>query len=251
MLPARSSTALLHGIRLCVTEPEIRRLSLRPWIVGALIYVLAFFLGLWAHETLYTQLAPAAGHWWSTALSWVVWFGVSILVLAASMIIAVVALLISTSVFQTAIAASVMKLNGVNLPEEFVGLSGSAYEVKRTLLTECGKLFWLGPLLIFALIISIIPLLLPLGILLSAWLLAYQFVDVVLDLFRIRPLKRFKFARSHSPSLLLFGGVLMLLWTIPFMGILLAPAAVAAAAWMLSDESYQDEINQIRPDQLS
>lgn len=241
---SRAVFAMPVGIRYCVTHRDIRRLSLWPWLIGLFVYALTLWAALRVHASLFLWAAPAEGHWWSTPLSWVVWLAVSAATLVVSSLAAVCVMLIATSAFQSAIAAHVLTHLGRPAPAGPDGIGANLADAARSSMAQIIKTVWLVPFFLAALIISFIPILLPLGIVLSAWLLAFQFVDIVLELFRIRPGARVRFALQHLLELILFGAVLAFLWAVPLLGILLTPAAAAAAAWLLADESLYDSVQR-------
>ena len=144
--------------------------------------------------------------------------------------------LIFSSFFQTSIATEIAKSYGLELPEEETGTAGLLKETSRSLLTEVIKLIWLVPLMLLLFVIGLIPVLTPFAVLTSAWLLAYGPLDIVLDVFKISALKRFKLSITHSKLLLSYGLSLTICGLIPFFAILLAPIAVAGAAWLVCEE---------------
>ena len=88
--------------------------------------------------------------------------------------------------------------------------------------------------MIFVFIIGFIPFLTPFAICLGAWLLAYQFVDVVLDVMKQGVRHRLKFSLKHWILLLQFGLIVTLLCLVPFVAILIPPVAVAGASTLLA-----------------
>jgi uncharacterized protein involved in cysteine biosynthesis len=87
-------------------------------------------------------------------------------------------------------------------------------------------------------IVGFIPILAPLALILGAWLLAYQFIDVVLDVFRISLSKRIKFALQNWLPVTLFGTTLIIVCSIPFVAILIPPVAVAGSAWLIGETAW-------------
>lgn len=126
-----------------------------------------------------------------------------------------------------------MKLNE-QIPEDTPGLKGIAHEAGRTITVESLKLLWLIPLFIILFILGLVPLLTPFAVLLASWLLAFQFVDITLDIFRLKSSERLRFCIKYALPITLYGLSLTVLWAIPFVGWVLPPAACAGAAWLLS-----------------
>lgn len=231
--------ALLQGLKLCFFTPEVRKLALWPWCIGCVSYFLSLYAVYAAHPTVMAWFVSSPSGILAYAKYILIWIGVSALMLLLAIILSICFVMICTSAFQSSIAQAALLAHDVRvgLPEMSI-----LNEASRTILVETKKLFWLLPLMIFVFIASFIPFLAPFAILLGAWLLAFQFVDVVLDLFRLSASQRLAFARANYLSLVCFGLVLGALWTVPFLGIFLAPAATAGAAWFLSEPEFMSKI---------
>ena len=158
-----------------------------------------------------------------------------LLFLAAGLFTVIVVMTIAV-VSQTSIAVAALQLFGHDAPQEQPsGAAGLAKEAVRTISVEMLKLVWLVPLFIVLLIAGLIPFLAPLALLLGSWLLAYQFVDLILDIYKLTAWQRMRFALNHFLLLSCFGLVLMLIWALPLAGVLLVPAAHAGAVWLLNE----------------
>lgn len=226
--------AIFTGLQLCLSNPKIRSLAIWPWLVGAVCYVLSMVGAWYLHPELVEKLVSTPSGFFTWIWYSIVWVGAALAVLGGAVIVSVVFVMIFTSVFQSAIAAEVLRQNGHVLPAEEGGISGNFNEIVRTIMVETTKLIWIVPLLILVFAIGFIPFLLPFAMIVGAWLLAYQFTDVVLDLYKIPTFDRLKFALRHKLLLTSFGLGLAALWAIPFVGLVLPPAAAAGAAWLLS-----------------
>lgn len=220
--------AIPTGLRLCLTNPKVRKLAIKPWIAGLFSYFFSLFLAYYMHPIILSYLLSPPNSWWMNIVYYACWIIVAILLFIASSLLSIILVLITTAIFQTEIALAV-------LSDKYQGLAqGSVIsEAKRTIWVESTKLFWLIPLFITIFLLGLIPPLTPFAIAANCWLIAYQFVDVVLDLFKKGTLERLKFARKNWLFLMTIGGCLMLLWAIPFVGILIPPAAIAGTAWAL------------------
>ncbi len=243
MTALRPFFALLHGIKLCVFNPAVRRHAKWPWLVGVVSYCGTLYAAYRLHSVLLHHfVSDPSGIW-----SWIVWSAAWLLAAAllfvASFIVSLVLVMVFTSAFQAAIAQAAFREHTaeVEIPE----LSLMA-ETTRTIIVEGAKLLWLLPLLVLVFFVGLIPLLAPFALLLGAWLLAYQFVDVVLDLFHLSARERFRFGREYSRSLIFFGLALTVCWAVPLLGVFLAPAATAGAAWLLSEQPYLSSIQSLR-----
>ena len=227
--------AIFKGLQLCLFEKSVRRLSIWPWLVGAVAYFGSIVSAYYLHPIVLSALVGTPDGWWASVVYYLAWFFIGLLLLVASMIVSVTLVLLLTAVFQGDIVIAVLRLLGDEVPPQETGIKGLVKETSRTLVVESAKLLWLLPLIALVAVVGLIPVLTPFAVIAGAWLLAYQFVDVVLDIYRLRSRERFRYARKNGVLLTCFGFVIMLCWAIPFMGILLPPAAVAGATWLLSE----------------
>lgn len=228
-----SLLAIIQGFKLCFTRKEIRRLAFWPWLVGFVCYGSAVVGAFYTHGPILAWVVGTPEGFWMTIVYYLAWVLVAMLLLVASMLVTIVFVMIFTSVFQNAIATRVLRDAGIAVPEETTGVSGVAKETARTLVVESAKLLWLLPLGALVFLVGFIPILAPVALFAAAWLLAYQFVDVVLDVLKVGAWKRLLFAVRHGLTMVLFGLTLSLCWAVPFLGFLLPPIAVAGAAWLL------------------
>lgn len=207
-----------------------------PWFVGFLTYMITVFAAVKAHSPILSSFVaePSGFSWILFALAWI---GLALLLAVATVLITVLMVLITTAVFQTAIVEEVLRHesgeSAIVASTTNLSVAQIARESMRCVLTETVKLLWLLPLMIMAFILGFIPLLAPLAFLLGAWLVAFQFVDIVLDVAGLSATKRIGFGRTHWSTLCAFGGVTAVVFLVPLAGILLAPIATAAAAWLL------------------
>jgi uncharacterized protein involved in cysteine biosynthesis len=232
---AKSCTALFHGLRFCFTVSTVRSLALWPWFLGLVTYVASVVTAYYCHSLILQSMIEAPQGFWGSALYSAAWVLVAFFLLVGTLIVSVVVVLILTSVFQTAIAARVLLHLGRQVPEETPGLKGIVKEAARSVAVESLKLLWLLPLFLLLFLVGLIPIFTPFAIILAAWLLAFQFVDITLDIYRISSGGRFRFCLRHALPLTCFGLTLTVFWAIPLLGWVLPPAASAAAAWLLSE----------------
>ena len=227
--------AIFSGFQLCLGNAQIRKLALWPWIIGVVSAVIALPVSFSYHSRLVAALTPAWGgifHWLLAALAWI---AASIGLVLASLLLSVLSVMIFSSFFQTAIATTVLRDRGVPLPKPAEGLMENTQEAVRSLRVQAIKLLWLTPLLILVFLVGLFPLFFPLALLAAAWILALQFVDVVLDLYQLSARERLGFCLKNKGVLCAFGLSLTLLGLIPVLGLFLPPFATAAAAALLAD----------------
>jgi uncharacterized protein involved in cysteine biosynthesis len=237
----KAAVAVMKGVELCVARREVRKYAMWPWLVGTFCYIASLISVYFVHPILLDRIVGSPEGFWATALFYLAWLFFGLILLVLSMFISAVTVIIFTAVFQTEIAIQVLTICGHKIPPEASGITGVVKEGGRAIAVETGKLLWMVPLFIVITILGFIPILTPFALAANAWLLSYQFVDVVLDIFKTTSRQRFAFARRNGIVLCVFGLSLTFLWAVPFLGILLPPAAVAGAAWLLSETSLLEE----------
>jgi uncharacterized protein involved in cysteine biosynthesis len=244
MIYVKAITAIFKGFGYCLFNNSVRRLAIWPWLIGLFCYILSLGGAIYLHPLLLQFLIGEPSGFWRTVLYYLVWLLSAALLLVVAGLITVMLVMVFASVFQTAIAANVLKELGRKTPPEIPGFKGLMKETIRTVRVETFKLLWLLPVFAVVLIAGLIPVFAPIALLLGAWLLAYQFLDVVLDLYKLNTRARIMFAVRNLPLVTCFGLSLTVCWAIPLVGVLLAPVAVAAAAWLLSETKLLDLVEQ-------
>lgn len=225
----QSLVAVFIGLKLCLTNAKIFRLALWPWSIGLLSYCICLYVAFSYHSEIMALITSPTTDYWGTIWYYLAWFLVSLALLLVCSSISLVMVMTLGSVFQSSIAREVIQLSTFSVPAE----AGVLGELGRSIKIEGLKLLWILPLAIFIFIVALIPILTPLAIALGAWLLGYQFLDTALDIFHLGLRQRIGFALRNGLSVILFGLSLSLLFSIPFLGLFVMPAAVAGAAWLL------------------
>jgi len=228
--------AIPKGFKLCVFDKKVRKYAIKPWIFGLLAYILTLTIAYYLYPVLVASLTKKSNSFFSTFIYYISHFGVSVLLLVASSILSFVIVLVTTAIFQTEIAIEVLKDKYKNLDDGNI-----VSETTRTIITELAKIFWILPIFLFVFILGLIPVLTPFAILFNSWLVAYQFCDITLDLFKTKSKQRFKFARKNFIFLSTIGASYLAFWAIPFVGIFLTPIAVAGTAWALKESDLLEE----------
>lgn len=229
----RALVGFLEGARLCFRDPAIRRLAIRPWLFGALGYLAALFGAIHLHPTVVQSVASEPTGFWSSVLYWAAWALAGVMLLVAAAVVALLFTLLLGGLFQTAIAEEILRRKGFDIAE-VRGISGISGEVLRTILTEAVKLMWVVPVMIMLFVLGLIPLLTIPAAVAGGWLLGYTSFDVPLDALRTSALQRLGFSLRNPFLITTYGLLFMAVSIIPFLGILLAPVAVAGAATILS-----------------
>lgn len=239
----RAILAFFQGLILCFTVAPVRRLALLPWLLGIITYPIALYLAYYFHGSVVEAFVSETDGIIATLLYGLTWFAVSVILFVLALFASVLLVLICTAAFQTAIVEQVLKHERQERGLEFSQAdenSNIGVIIKQSLgaiVTESVKFLWLIPLLSVAFILGFIPLLTPIAFVLTAWLLAFQFIDIVLDVARFSATRRIRYTARHWIAACSFGLVITFVFLIPFAGMLLGPIATAGAAWMLADEA--------------
>ncbi len=237
----RSITAIIHGFILCFSNKELRKLAIRPWLIGVVCYFLSLVGAYYSHGPLLSLFVETAEGFFGTIIYYGAWVFVALLLLIASMVISLTAVMILGGPFQTALAIAVFKLQNKKIPEEEEGVKATVKEVSRTIATESTKLLWLLPLFVIVAIIGFIPFLMPFAVVVASWLLAFQFIDVPLDVLKLPTRQRIGFAARHLTTVICFGLTLSACWAVPFLGLFLPPVAVVGATWLIAESDAMKE----------
>ena len=239
MLIIRAISAVLYGFRVCFGDPHIRKLAARPWLIGMVTYFATAFAAIKLHAPILNSIVHNQSGWLGGLTYYLAWIFIAVLLLLAATILSIGLVFLFAGVFQTDIAKAVLILSD-NAPPP--NTRGTIAETSRTVVVETQKLLFLLPLMLLTIAIGFIPLMTPVALVFGSWLLAYQFVDSVLDLFNLTVRERLRFARENWLQMIGFGLTLAILWAVPLMGLLLPPVAVAAAARYLSSESLKERL---------
>ena len=233
--------AFYKGAQLCLTVKEVRNLAIKPWIIGIVSWILSAFLAIYFHGTILHSVVAEPNGIKASIFYYLVWMGIAVLLLIVSLIFCAAMVMVFASLFQEEIAKEVLLISGVSLElHENSGIKENLTETSRIIYWQIAKLLLLLPLIITVFIFGLIPFFMPGAVLLGSWLLAYQFIDVPLELQREKVSQRIKFALKHFLTFSLYGLILTILW--PTAGWLLPPIACAGATWLVSD--VKDYVNK-------
>jgi len=225
--------APFKGLELCLTNPEVRKFAIKPWLIGAASYFLVAPAAIYSHSYLTASISPAGNSFIANLISFFAWLGVAFGLLLGTIVFTFSIVLIAGSYFHSQIARFILNASG-KLPADQTLLS----EIARTGVTEALKLFWLIPLFLITFILGLIPFFTPVAFVLGSLLLSYQFFDYPLDSLQQGAFRRFAFLMRHVFSATLFGATLIALGTIPFVALFLPPIAVAGAAWLFIEMNW-------------
>lgn len=225
--------APFKGVQLCLFDREVRKASILPWCVGALVALLAsgflivFFPKLTAFMLASLGNSISVG---SQLLSWLASAFISILVGA---VLTMLVVLVLCSYYHYRIAQIILVKRGYEL-KELTPLR----EIGRSSVTEFLKLIWLIPLYIILFLLGLIPFFTPLAFIGWGVLAAYQFIDYPLDTLHFGAFSRLGFIFKHFLGASLFGVTLVVLSAIPFVIFFITPVAVAGASWLIVEMGW-------------
>ena len=220
--PRSGPACLIEGFRMLV-QPGLRRFVLLPVLGNIVLFLLAAALALWGLET-------ALDSWLPEQLGWLRWLLVPLLILGlliGSLFAFTVLANLLLGPFLGLLAAKVNERLGGDPPATGEGLA-------RDLLRDAGmELKRLGYILLCTgavLLLGFVPVLnllaAPLGILITAWLLSMEHAAHALGLRRLPLSGQLRFLRMHRFGALGFGFASMGALLVPFLNLLLLPAAV-------------------------
>jgi uncharacterized protein involved in cysteine biosynthesis len=219
-----------------MSNKTIRRLALWPWAIGAASYLAGAVVSIHYHNHLVDMLISSSEGFWGSVLYVLAWLGAAIVLLLGTIIFSIIVVTILAGVFQSWIAEQVFEQYNV-LPKTIVpDFRGLLKELMRNIKAEILKAIWMVPLALTLIALGFIPALTIPVFILGSWLLAYQFVDVGLDLLHLPASRRLLFSLRHVVSVTIFGITLAIVW--PVAGFLLPPVAAAGAAWLLATGNY-------------
>lgn len=226
----------LSGLTL-ITQRGIRRYVAIPLLINFILFGALIAIGVNQFEALLTWLMPTLPDWLQW-LDWLLWmFFALATLLIAFYTFTLVANFISAP-FNGYLASAVERhLTGrepVDAPAS--GFNGMLAELRTTLGQEAGKLFYLATRSLPVLILFLIPginIAAPLiWLLLSAWMLALEYMDFPMGNHGIRfAATRERLAQKRMLSLG-FGGAAMVGTLIPLFNLIVIPVAVAGATAM-------------------
>ena len=219
--------ALQQGVRM-VLSPGLRRYVAVPVAISAVLYLV--LLGfLYAYLPGWSE--AITGHFpsWLRWLSWLIW----LLVMLTSLVITyftftlVVAFLASP--FYGLLAEQVERqLGGAGSQDD----RGWQQLITDSLAREWQKLKFILPRMALLFVVGFIPGVQPImpiaWLLLSAWCLAIQYLDYVMDNHQVSFAHMRKLLWAHKGQTALFGLILTPLIIIPVVNLIVMPAAVAA-----------------------
>lgn len=215
-----------------MSNSKMFMMALRPWIIGFIVYLLTVTGSFFFQKTLIAQFVNEPNGPWSSILYGVAWIFVTILILLFSTIVSAVFMLVFSAVLQTRLVCASFQNLAIDIPPD----QSIVMEAGKAISFELVKLLWIIPITLTLIIVGLFPLLLPFTLTLMAWILGYQFYDLIFDIKKIPPFARFKMAIKDTLVILPFGFIVAILWSVPFVSIIFAPIVGIAMTRYLKDE---------------
>jgi len=236
---------ILKGLSI-ITKPGIRRFVLIPLGINVLTLGGATYYLFTQFDSWMNQLMPDFPGWLSwleTAISWLLWPLFSIMILLVIFYSFTFVANLIAAPFNSLLAKKVeMMVTGQPLDE---GPSYPTFEqIKRSLGSEIGKLFYFLKWWIILLIFTLIPginLAAPfIWVIFGAWMLSLEYLDYPMSNHNKFFKDINKQALSKRSLSLGFGGGVLLFTSIPFVNLIAMPAGVAgsAALWVNHREDF-------------
>jgi CysZ protein len=241
--PITGAGYLLRGFKLLLT-PGVRRYVVIPLFINIVLFGSIIFLGVGQFEVLLEWLMPSIPEW----LQWVSWL-LWILFLAATLLIVfytftIIANIISAP-FNAYLAEAIERHLTGQLDQQPFNLATVLNEAAVSLTYELKKIAYLGSRALILLALFLIPginVAAPLlWLAFSAWSLALEYADYPMSNHSIRfPAVREKLRGKRMLSLG-FGSATLAATLVPFINLMVIPAAVAGATAMWVEQFKQTD----------
>lgn len=221
-----------QGTALWFRDPELRRLALRPLMVGLLTYCLMLIGVLYLHDRTYLALTPAWSGIWLTMIKPFSWLLSWLLLLGVGLVAALAASFAMAGVYHEQIAELIFRRAAV-APADHPRSGSRTVEAGRIVARETVKLALIVSLSILSLILGIIPVIAPLALLFNSWLIGFEIADLASGVLGEPFRSRLRWMLGNSAAIAAIGAAFLLVGFIPFAPLLLAPGAVAGFATLL------------------
>ena len=220
-------------------QPGLKRFVVIPLLANVILFTL---MGLATYEVVsgFYEAAMLTVPEWLHFLSWII---TPLLWLVGSLMtgyVSTLLVLMLTSPFHALLAEKVEEaITGERVPA-LDGIGAALLEVPRALFREIRKILYYVPMALAVLILTIIPLFNSLApfawFLLGAWMMSLQFVDYPMDNHRL-PFREVREAcAARRLSTMGFGGTVAFFTSIPFLNLMVIPAAVIGATLLWCEE---------------
>lgn len=228
--------SIFDGFRL-LTKPGLRRFVILPVLINIIVFT-GFLFGLFQLAE-YAQAALLA--WlpdWLNFVSWLIWpvwllLALILLVYGFSLLCNLIA-----APFNGLLSEQVEKSLGYSTPDDSPSQSFIA-SIPGAIVRELQKLWFSIKWLVVILILSFIPVVNLLAVLISAWLMAVEYIDYPADNRNIRFRDFLTSLRKQRLPALFFGLSVVLVSMIPVVNFLVMPAAICAGTRLWHEQGYR------------
>lgn len=227
----RAIAAPFVGLLLCLGTSSVRRLAVRPWLLGGVTYLVLLALAVPAHSVLLQAMIGTGQGVWHGLIWFVSWIFLAVVLFALAAVGSLIATLIFGAIWLSDIADAVLRSGGVALPPRSEDAVSVVRDSLRAGAGEAAKLLWIAPLAAVLLVAGFFPVLMPLSVIAGAWLLGYQVLDVVWERQSAGVLARLARAFREFVLVACFGGASAVFVAIPVFGLFCVPVLVAGGAW--------------------
>lgn len=227
--------ALVRGFR-WLTKPGMKRFVLLPVLGNILIFALASLLLFFALESALDRWLPESVSW----LRWLLFPLVAVALVITSLFSFTLLANLLLGPFLGALSAKIWRELGSEMPD--LPYRGMWAEFRYDLGTELKRLGYSLLCLLCVFVLGFVPVVqviaAPLGILVGAWLLAFEFVAHPLGPYRLSLSEQLTFLRQYRWMALGFGLATMGALLIPLLNLAVVPAAVAGMT-ILTHERFK------------
>lgn len=228
-------SGLIRGFR-WLMRPGMKRFVILPILGNMLIFALASVLLFFALESAMDRWLPESVSW----LRWLLFPLAAVAMLLASLFSFTLLANLLLGPFLGALSARVWRELGREMPD--VPYRGMWSEFRFDLGIELRRLAYSLLCLLGVFVLSFVPVVqliaAPLGVLVGAWLLAFEFVAHPLGPYRMDLAAQLRFLREHRWMALSFGLATMGALLVPVLNLAVVPAAVAGMT-VLTHERFR------------
>ena len=228
--------ALLSGFGL-LFHPRLCAWVFLPVLINLVVFaLLAWFSVAWLTEQIEAIVGWLPG--WLSFLSWLMWgLATLTMVLIFGVTFTTLTLLVGAPFYVVLTHRAMAVVSDEPLPASQGGAAELTLEGSKAVWRECRKILRIIPRLLFALFVSLIPVLNVISpfvwLYINSWIFAFQFSDYPVDA-RARPLSDTRdWMRRHRGASLGFGFGVGLCAGVPLLNIVAFPAAIIGACHLV------------------
>ena len=216
----------LAGLRMLFL-PQLRWYVIWPLIINVLVFG---GISYWATGQ-FSQWMELLTGWlpdWLSFLEYLIWPLFFLMVLAMVFFTFTIVGNFIAAPFNALLSEKVQELEGARLPD--TSLKDWLAIVPRSIARELHKLLYYLPRALLLMVLSFVPILgAVLWFLFNGWMMSVQYCDYAADNRGVSFKEMTRSLKAQNPSCWLFGATLSLMMLVPFLNLLIMPAAVVGA----------------------